>query len=168
MPINSKAKGSSFELKLAKMLTTWAGETFHRTPGSGALHWANDKRVVSDIVPSAILMAKGWQFSIEAKNVEYTWEFSNLLEGTSLFWTHWNQCIADAQREGMVPLLVFKKNRRDIYTAMLTKTFNELEIQPLRVINIHALGYDLTILRFTDLLESITCEELLQKTLSRP
>lgn len=167
MPINSKAKGSSFELKLSKMLTEWSGETFHRTPGSGALHWSNDKRVVSDIVPPATLMEKGWQFSIEAKNVEYPWEFSMLMEGTSLFWTHWNQCLSDAQRECMVPLLVFKKNRRDIYTAMRTKNFDELGIQPSEVLRLKANGHDLTILKFRDLLESITCEELLQKTLSR-
>lgn len=166
MSVKSKDKGNRLELTIAKQLTDWSGAKFMRTPCSGAIHNFHDKRVVSDIV--APLSLGEFPFSIEAKNVEYTWEFSNLLEGTSLFWTHWHQCIADAQREGMVPLLVFKKNRRDIYTAMLTKTFNELEIQPLRVINIHTLGYDLTILRFTDLLESITCEELLQKTLSRP
>ena len=65
---NPKAKGNEFELKISKMLTEWSGQQFHRTPASGALHWSNDKRVVSDIVPPETL--SGWPFSIECKKVE--------------------------------------------------------------------------------------------------
>lgn len=165
MSVKSKDKGNRLELNIAKQLTDWAGAKFMRTPCSGAIHNFHDKRVVSDIV--APLSLGAFPFSIEAKNVEYPWEFSMLMEGTSLFWTHWNQCLSDAQRECMVPLLVFKKNRRDIYTAMRTKNFDELGIHPSEVLRLKANGHDLTILKFRDLLESITCEELLQKTLSR-
>ena len=62
---NSKAKGNGFELVVAKALTTWSGQKFHRTPASGALHWSNDKRVVSDIVPPQYM---DFPFSIECKN----------------------------------------------------------------------------------------------------
>ena len=66
-----KQKGSEFERKVAKALTDWSGYEFHRTLMSGALHWDNDSRVVSDIVPPESL--SGWPFSIECKNVECSW-----------------------------------------------------------------------------------------------
>ena len=116
----SKNKGGNFELKVAKKITEWSGVEFHRTPMSGALHWKQDTRVISDIVPPQGLI---WPFSIECKKVEYDWSFSNFIEGTNLFWDHWKQAHDDAEREGLIPLLVFSKNYRNTYVAMTVDVF---------------------------------------------
>ncbi len=122
-PVNGKKKGNGFERKVAKMLSDWSGHPFHRTPMSGALHWSNDKRVVSDIVPPQELK---WPFSVECKNVESSWEFNTLLESTCLFWKHWTQAQEDAIRENMVPILVFTKNYRNVFIALENHSFEQL------------------------------------------
>ena len=111
---NPKNKGNEFERKVAKMLSEWAGVKFMRTPSSGAIHNFNDKRVVSDIVPP--LSVGEFPFSIECKNVECSWEWNTLIDGTSqTINKHWDQCKDDAAREGLVPLLIVTKNFRSIY-----------------------------------------------------
>lgn len=165
MPINSKQKGSGFELKVAKLLTEWSGEKFHRTPMSGALHWSNDTRVVSDIVPPQSLVDAGWPFSIECKKVESSWEISNFIEGTAIFWKHWKQCYDDSQREHMVPLLVFNKNYREVYVSMTTDAFTCLEVHLENVVYLECQGWNLVVVKLCDLLNSITCEELISKNL---
>lgn len=159
--INSKAKGSTFERKLAKMLSDWSGMEFHRTPMSGALHWSNDKRVVSDIVPPQELTT--WPLSIECKKVEYDWDFSTIMSGTSTFWKHWQQAEIDAEREGLRPLLVFSKNRREIYSAMRTedhiKLFND---QPSSAIHIEKGSKRLSIILFKEFLEHTTLDKVLK------
>lgn len=167
MPINSKNKGSEFERKVAKLLSEWAGMEFHRTPMSGALHWSNDKRVVSDIVPPQELVDKGWPFSIECKKVEDAqWEFSNFIEGTSMtLKEHWKQCCDDAERESMIPMLVFNKNRRDIFIMVTKEAFYQMDIEPESYINLIHKGQDLVILKFSDFLQLISVDTLISKNL---
>lgn len=162
MAINSKTKGSTFERKLAKMLSEWSGQEFHRTPMSGALHWANDKRVISDIVPPQVLVDAGWPFSIEAKCVECSWEFNTFMEGTSVtLQQHWKQCYEDSQREGLLPMLVFKKNRRDVYMMITESLFKELDIEPASYITVKTQSDTLVILKFKEFLSLISCDEIL-------
>lgn len=167
MAINSKNKGSEFERKVAKLLTEWAGSEFHRTPMSGALHWSNDKRVVSDIVPPQELVDKGWPFSIECKKVEDAqWEFSNFIEGNSMtLKDHWKQCCDDAKREDMIPMMIFSKNRRDTFVMITKETLYQLEIEPECYINVVYKEHDLVILKFSDFLSSISIGELMSKNL---
>ena len=160
MPINSKQKGSGFELKVAKQLSSWSGYKFNRTPMSGALHWENDTRVVSDIVPPQNLK---WPFSIECKKVEYDYDFTFILKGTSTFWEHWKQAKDDATRENMIPMLVFSKNYRDTHVAIqvdvFVKLFNKKE-KP-SYLSIHFGTDDLVVLNFEQFLESTTMEDIL-------
>jgi hypothetical protein len=118
---NSKAKGNGFELTVAKMFTEWSGHKFMRTPMSGAIHNFNDKRVISDIVPP--LSVGEFPFSIECKNQEVPWDLDFILIGTSKIWEFWEQASGDAKSENLEPLLVFKKNFRQIYAAMETDVF---------------------------------------------
>jgi hypothetical protein len=159
---NPKAKGNEFELKVAKILSEWSGQQFHRTPASGALHWSNDKRVISDIVPPETL--KDWPFSIECKKVEgANWEFSALIEGTSqTLKEHWKQACEDADREDMIPLLVFSKNFHDIYVMMKWCTFVKLGIHPESFMTLMSSSGELALMKFSDLLSQITIENLLK------
>ena len=118
-PINSKEKGSEFERRIARILSKWWGEEFHRTPGSGGLHWKKDNRVAGDIVAP---MGSNFPFSIENKKWE-DWEIIQLLKGTGDIENWWKQCEGDAIRVSKEPLLIFTKNYAPIYMMMLLSTF---------------------------------------------
>lgn len=122
---NPKNKGNNFEREVARLLSVWSGDNFHRTPLSGALHWSNDIRVISDIVPSEELMRKGWPFSIECKNVNYEPVLYSLIKGTSLFWKHWEQACGDAKQEQLCPMLIFKRNNIKPHVAVEEKDFEK-------------------------------------------
>lgn len=170
--VNSKQKGNEFELKVAKLLSAWSGEEFHRTPMSGALHWNNDTRVISDIVPPQHLVDAGWPFSCECKKVQYDWDFSSILNGSSMFWKHWKQCYEDSQREEMIPLLIFSKNYREIYAVMPKTVFDQLQLDngdwcPYMIIQngLHSGGHNLVVFALKQFLESITCDEIIERKL---
>ena len=160
---NPKAKGNNFERVTAKLLSDWSGHKFMRTPMSGAIHNFKDRRLVSDIVPPQTLL--DWPFSIECKKVETSWEFSSLIEGTALFWRHWEQCWEDSQRENMIPMLVFNKNYREIYVAITVDTFQKLELDIENTIQLNYNSWKLVLIKFKDFLDNITCEELISKKL---
>lgn len=161
---NPKEKGNNHERKVAKMLSDWSGEKFMRTPMSGAIHNFKDKRVVSDIV--APLSIGDWPFSIEAKCVECSWEFNTFIEGTSMtLKEHWKQCCDDAEREGLIPMLVFTKNYRDIFIMITKEVFYQLDIEPESYINLIHKGQDLVILKFSDFLQLVSVDTLISKNL---
>lgn len=156
-----KQKGSEFERKVAKMLTEWSGSEFHRTPMSGALHWSNDSRVVSDIVPPESL--SGWPFSIECKNVECSWGFDTFINGTSTtLKEHWRQAEGDARSEGMVPMLVFTKNYRDIYLMMTESDYLRASVD-IDSMTLDRGGVSYRLARFSDFLDSTSCEDIISK-----
>lgn len=51
MPSPSKRKGNSNESAVAKALSAWWGESFRRTPNSGALRWMGASFTYGDILP---------------------------------------------------------------------------------------------------------------------
>lgn len=162
---NPKAKGNGFERVVAKLLSDWAGVKFMRTPASGAIHNFKDKRVVSDIVPP--LSIGKFPFSIECKKVECSWEFSTLLEGTSqTLKQHWKQCTDDATREGLVPLLIFTKNFREIYAMMRLDDFlvysTDTNLTPRMTLYLPE-SSPLMIFRLKDFLATTTCNELVNQ-----
>lgn len=159
MTINSKQKGSRLERQVAKLLSEWSGYDFHRTPMSGALHWTNDKRVLSDIVPPQAL--ENYPFSMECKNVEYDYDFTYLMSGTSMFYKHWKQATDDAQRECLRPMLIFTKNRRDIYTAFRIEDFKKFDTEFSTTVCVEYKGEKIVILLFKELLEKVNLEKFL-------
>lgn len=131
-----------------------------RTPASGAIHNFRDKRVVSDIVPP--LSVGNFPFSIECKKVECSWELSALLEGTSqTLKEHWEQCVEDANREGLIPLLIFNKNFRDVYAVMKKGDWELTKVSVPSRLEIYFQGKTpLVIFRLKDFLSAVTCKEL--------
>lgn len=75
---------------------------------------------------------------------------------------HWKQCCEDAQREEMVPLLVFTKNYRDIYMMVDMKTFDILEVQADHL-ELKTWENHVVIMKFSDFLKEISLDELLKK-----
>ncbi|QKE56350.1 holliday junction resolvase [Bacillus phage YungSlug] len=125
---NSRAKGSKFERDIAKALTDWWGEEFHRVPASGGLRWGKDNRVVGDIVPPP---NSDFPFSIECKKHE-GWDLSYILRNMGEFPNWWAQCTRDAYKVDKIPLLIFSKNRSPIYFMMPHTNFIGLKGYPLR------------------------------------
>ena len=147
------------------MLSEWAGVKFLRTPSSGAIHNFKDKRVVSDIVPP--LAVGNFPFSIECKNVTCSWEFSSILEGTSVTINkHWNQCCTDAERENLIPMLVFTKNFHRIFCVLQKSVYDKLNLILESTLTLDRNNQEsLIIFSFQDLLKAISCEDLIAKKL---
>lgn len=164
---NPKNKGNGFERRVAKLFSEWTGVKFMRTPSSGAIHNFNDKRVVSDIVPP--LSIGKFPFSIECKNVNCSWEFSNLLEDTSqTIKDHWKQCEDDANREGLVPLLVFTKNYRPVLAVMPYRAWDcspsVIQSIPHLVLN-NIWAQSLVMFKLDKFMEVLKVEELIENDL---
>lgn len=110
--LNSKKKGASYERTIAKLLSTWWGAEFHKTPASGALRWGVDNRVVGDIV--APTDAEKFPFVVECKKREQ-WNFLQIIKGTGEFISYWEQVNEDVLRledKDMQPLVVMAKNHQ--------------------------------------------------------
>lgn len=129
--INSKNKGSTFERKVAKILTSWSGMEFHRTPGSGSLHWKVDNNVSGDIVAPFEI---NFPISIECKKHEIDWEVDKLLVGTSTLWKFWNQSCEDSLRhKAKEPWVIFTKNNRKIYIIMNYSYYMQLASKKIKL-----------------------------------
>ncbi|UPI12873.1 hypothetical protein [Bacillus phage SBSphiJ5] len=108
MAKKSKTKGASYELKIAKLLTSWwGGGTFNRVPASGALHWGRDQRVAGDIVAP---LEADFPFVIECKKRE-EWTMDHILLDIGQPREWWEQVVVDARRVARVPILIFSRNR---------------------------------------------------------
>ena len=106
--INSRKKGSRNERDVAKLMATWSGFEFARTPQSGGLHWKK-QNTTGDIVCIDEKHGHKFPFSIECKNHEDV-EFSYLLDGTKGKRTNkirlfWEQTTNDATRVNKIPML---------------------------------------------------------------
>lgn len=115
----AKAKGAGFELKMAKLFTGYWGQEFHRTPGSGAwssTHAGQDSQV-GDIVPP---VDSGFPFSIECKNhgENDSWSLENAFSSNLEFPQWWEQCVEDARRAKLTPMLICHRNRSKNFIVM--------------------------------------------------
>lgn len=112
---NSKQKGSNYERKVAKLLSSWWGSEFHRTPASGGLRWGEDNNVAGDIVtpPSA-----NFPYVIECKNREGGWTLESIVLDKHDIKNWWAQVVADARRVKKTPVLIFTRNRAEDFIML--------------------------------------------------
>ena len=102
--INSRAKGQRFERDICKALGDWWGCSFKRTPLSGG--WAKEK-LVGDITP-VTEGAFPWLFSVECKD-QQGWGIDEFFRNEkSKLHSFLDQCISDADKKKLVPLLIAK------------------------------------------------------------
>lgn len=106
----SKAKGSAFEAKIAKLFTEQFGKEFKRVPLSGALEWMK-----GDIV--CIKDTAWFPYTIEAKHYkDINWN-SLLTAKSSDMFSFWEQTLREAAVMEKKPLLVFRWDRSKDYVA---------------------------------------------------
>lgn len=126
----------------AKLLGTWWGCKFQRTPSSGAWSKNAQRGTVSaefhgDIVAPA--RAK-FPFSVECKSYEDI-ELYKTLYGEPEMFKWWSQCRDDARRAKKLPLLVMRENRKQQYLMAINKPTYEkfkpfLDTTPVAVMQI--------------------------------
>lgn len=160
--INSSKKGSEYELKIAKTLSKWWGETFHRTPMSGGLHWKEDNRVAGDIVtpPDSI-----FPFSVECKKRESWKDMDSLIKGTnSELEEYWEQCISDAESIGLKPMLIFAKNFNPDFVMIALKDYPKHIDLPDQCFVLYKLGRkpDRIIVKLDAFLEKVSKEDIIE------
>lgn len=131
--VDSKAKGNSFESKIAKALTASLPINFQKSVGSGAkiggMNFATIGKMMgeevmklfnADVVPMNEEKA-GYKFkhSIEAKCYASSDSFQVLVSGSSNVAKWFEESVVDATKIGRHPLLIFKWNHTPIFVASL-------------------------------------------------
>jgi Holliday junction resolvase len=110
--IDSRVKGSTFERAIAKKFQEWTGEQFQRAPGSGAWGTLNNR---SDMTGDITCTNPNFKYSIECKKYK-DWTLETVISSkANPIWKWFKQCVEQASSCSKVPLLVFAKNRSDVY-----------------------------------------------------
>lgn len=110
----SKRKGKTYERRCAKILIDFTGINFRSVPASGGFN--KQGVVIREELFCGDLICDDpkFKFCIESKNRQ---EFSitALLKNpeTAAFTKWWHQCVEDAKRVNLKPLMFFKPNRQD-------------------------------------------------------
>lgn len=136
--VNSKAKGSSFEGHVGKVLgDVLAPMKFRRSQSSGAIlggknarfmeQFSNDAKAlfVGDVVPTNeadVIRNEGWKlkFTLECKFYRDIDNLEHLLDKTRIIgW--YLEAVTDSAKIQKQPLLIFKFNRASTFCAIETK-----------------------------------------------
>lgn len=124
MPSPSKAKGNSFERRVADFMTELYGEKFIRAPGSGAyvggknvhrkasLHEAQVRNFKSDIVPGESFP----RMNAECKSYK-DFPFHQLYSGNTKILDGWLDQLMDVADPGDFNILFMKFNRKGEFVA---------------------------------------------------
>ena len=106
----SKAKGSSFEAKIAERFTSEFGKDFKRVPLSGALEWMK-----GDII--CIQDTAWFPYCTECKHyASLDWNSLLTAKSNDMF-SFWKQTQREAEVMKKKPLLVFRWDRSKDYVA---------------------------------------------------
>lgn len=129
----NKRSGNSLENLTAHIFSDWYGKEFHRSPGSGSLHWKS-VNVNADVLPPDDI---DFPFIVECKSDKASnWTIESFMDSAKHFPT-WN---AQAIREGVkasdglkYPILVFKRNYVKPYFSIpysseIAKSFDDNKI----------------------------------------
>ena len=145
---NPKAKGSSFERKIAKILNEYLGcpkdEVWvHRSPNSGGVATVSKKNdITGDLVSlspeSAWLMDN---VNLECKSGYPNATFDNHFKNNKSdeINSFWKQSIDDAKKGNKHPILIFGKNRMPILIGISDKLYEEIQEELDDIKNIQSL-----------------------------
>jgi len=116
--VNSRAKGSSFERSIAKLLNDRFNTTeFSRTPGSGAFattHTLPDHlKIYGDLITP-----QNFKYCIECKKGYNKENLYSLYNYSSDFWKFIDQCEKDSEKCQKIPMVIFKQDRQQTLTIV--------------------------------------------------
>ena len=130
--VNSRAKGSSFERSVAKILNDRFNTTeFSRTPGSGAFattHALPDHlKIYGDLITPL-----NFKYCIECKKGYNKENLYSLYNYSSDTWKFIDQCEKDSEKCQKTPMVIFKQDRQKTLAIVpyniLYKSNNYIEI----------------------------------------
>lgn len=130
--VNSRAKGSTFERQIAKILNDRLGTTeFSRTPGSGAFattHTLPDHlKIYGDLITP-----QNFKYCLECKKGYNNQNLYSLYNHSSDFWKFIEQCQKDSEKCGKIPMVIFKQDRQPtlaiIPSNVVVESNNYIEI----------------------------------------
>jgi hypothetical protein len=125
MAVNGKNKGSTFERKMANLLSarfepvTGIKQGFRRNPDSGSFFGgSNKKRTETHDLESAnfgdLICPKNFKFSVECKHYKSAPTFAAITKGKVAQWDSWiSQAKQDATESNKAMLLIVKYNGVD-------------------------------------------------------
>ena len=110
--VNSRAKGSAFERKIASLFNDrFKTKEFSRTPGSGAFattHTLPDHlKIYGDLITP-----DKFKYCIECKKGYNKQAVASLFNNRSDFWIFMEKCEKDARACKKLPMLIFKQDRQ--------------------------------------------------------
>lgn len=169
----SKAKGYRHEARIAKVLSTWAGKPFHRTPSSGALRWQGNTWTYSDLIPPEDLCVL-----VECKHY-HALSIEGLLVQNNQILDWWLQLTDDQHRAelalGIVlfPMLVFRRDYGRNFLMIEHRAwdrFPRLNPNPckrLRALHLVGMNQNTVVCDFNDFLDAVPPDKI-RELLSQP
>jgi len=156
--VNSLQKGKRNERQLAKMLSTWWGSEFHRTPSSGAF-FTQHQQTQLDPVRGDLVCPADFPFTVETKNYKVVDLYDLIRNGKKSEIFKWWEQAKDETAPGKKPLVIFKENKKQYYCIAeesLVKVDLQIKIDTLLF---DAGGYNLIFFPLSTLLaiEKIKC-----------
>lgn len=130
--VNGKAKGNSFESKIAKALSAALPINFMKSAGSGAkiggLNFVTIGKLMgeevmklfnADVVPMNEEKA-GYKFkySLECKSYASPDNFTTLVAGTANVFKWFQESVVDSEKIHRIPILIFKWNHTKTFVAL--------------------------------------------------
>jgi len=135
---NSKAKGSAFERKVAKILNEHFETTdFQRSPGSGA--YATTHNLPDHLkIHGDLITPKDFIYSIECKKGYNTLDLYSLLNPNSKIYEFIKQAEKDADQANKEAIVLMAQDRRDIIALIKEDSHisNQLNLNKKRIIHI--------------------------------
>lgn len=119
--VNSRAKGSAYERRIAKVFDDYHGGTWRRTPMSGGWSKSAEHGVAGDLVCTAET-----PLHVELKNRE-GWDLTDLIlgvrsKGSTSIMEWWRQTSREAKNNNKkIPLLIFRRNHLSDSLVMLKR-----------------------------------------------
>lgn len=138
MPSKSKNKGNALEREVRDILNkTYGTEEFARTPSSGSImglsNYDRNKGLseqVQTTLGSDLICPEWFKFSVESKWYADSPNYSTLIKGPDTDLNGWlGEACFDAQNMNLIPLLVFKTNRKGTHVALPIQFASELHLQ---------------------------------------
>ena len=135
---NSKAKGSAFERKVAKILNEHFETTdFQRSPGSGA--YATTHNLPDHLkIHGDLITPKNFIYSIECKKGYNDLDLYSLLNPNSKIYEFIKQAEKDADQANKEAIVLMAQDRRDIIALIKEDSHisNQLNLNKKRIIHI--------------------------------
>jgi hypothetical protein len=152
--VNSRAKGSTFERNIAKLLNDrFNTSEFSRSPGSGA--FATTHTLPEHLkIYGDLITPQNFKYCIECKKGYNNLNLYSLYNYSSEWWCFLEQCQKDSDKCGKIPLVIFKQDRQPTLAIVpdYVKTLKRLQyIEIHKMHNFTKMSY--RIYKFEELLD---------------